>query len=198
MEEDSMKAKMLRGELYIATDPELAAERMRCREILWELNSVAPKHAQQQIPTLVSRLFANVGKNVWVEPPFRCDYGKNITVGDNFYCNFDCCFLDVCQINVGSNVLLGPAVQVYTASHPLSASLRREGYEDGSPITIGNDVWIGGGAILLPGVSIGSNVVIGAGSVVTKSIPDNVIAAGNPCKVLRPNASHREPPRQET
>ena len=121
-----------------------------------------------------------------IEPPFRCDYGSNILIGDNFYANFDCIILDVCPVTIGDNVLFGPRVCLFTASHPVDPSGRSSGLEFGKPISIGNDVWIGGGALINPGVTIGNASIIGAGAVVTRDIPDHVIAAGNPCRVVRP------------
>ena len=126
-----------------------------------------------------------VGKEVWIEPPFYCDYGSNITLGDNVFFNFNCVVLDVTPVVIGSRVLFGPAVQIYAATHPLSAAERRSGLEAGKPVEIGDDVWVGGGAIICPGVQIGPESVIGAGSVVTRNIPARVLAAGNPCRVIR-------------
>ena len=131
-------------------------------------------------------LFGSVGDEVWLQPPFYCDYGTNITLGTRVFFNFNCVVLDVCRVTIGSYTMFGPAVQIYTATHPLEAGLRRS-QEYGRPIVIGDDVWVGGGAIICPGVSIGSRTVIGAGSVVTRDLPDDVIAAGNPCRVIRPN-----------
>jgi maltose O-acetyltransferase len=129
-------------------------------------------------------LFAAGGDDVWLQPPFFCDYGSNISLGRKCFFNFNCIVLDVCRVTIGDHVLFGPAVQVYTATHPLDAELRRS-QEFGKPITIGSDVWIGGGAILCPGITVGSRTVIGAGSVVTRDVPDGVFAAGNPCRVIR-------------
>ncbi len=126
-----------------------------------------------------------MGKNVTIEPTFRCDYGRNIHIGDNFFANFDCIILDVCTVTIGSDVLFGPRVCLYTAAHPLDAEVRRSGLEYGQPIHIGDTVWIGGNAVINPGVSIGARSIIGSGSVVTKDIPPDVVAAGNPCRVIR-------------
>jgi maltose O-acetyltransferase len=134
---------------------------------------------------LIRELIPASGKGVWIEPPFFCDYGRNITLGDKVFFNFNCVVLDVAPVRIGSRVLVGPAVQIYAATHPLRAVERRTGLELGAPVEIGDDVWIGGGAIVCPGVRIGARSVIGAGSVVTRDIPEDVFAAGNPCRVVR-------------
>jgi maltose O-acetyltransferase len=166
---------MLAGELYDASDPELAAERARARELLARFNA-RPHRA------LLDELFASVGQDATIEPPFHCDYGFNISVGDRFYANVNCVFLDCAPIAIGDRVLFGPAVQLYAATHPVDAETRRRGLEYALPIAIGDDVWIGGGAIVLPGITIGDRAVIGAGSVVAKDIPADVVAVGNPCR----------------
>lgn len=180
----SEKEKMLAGELYNALDAQLTAERTRARRLIKALNATGEDEAEERAG-LVRELFGSVGEGFWIEPPFYCDYGAHITVGDHVYFNFNCTLLDVAPVSIGSRVLLGPGVQVYTATHPLSAAERRKGLEFAKPITIGDDVWIGGGAILCPGVNIGPRAVIGAGSVVTKDIPADTFAAGNPCRVIR-------------
>ncbi len=178
------RQKMLAGELYLASDPELSGLRERARQITGAYNSTRP--AERDVRrALLNRLLGKMGPRIEIEPPFRCDYGTNIILGDNFYANFGCIFLDVAEIRIGENVMLAPNVQLYTAHHPLDAKTRVSMLEMGTPINIGDNVWIGGGAIILPGVSIGENSVIGAGSVVTKDVPANVVAAGNPCRVLR-------------
>ncbi|MGF1749314.1 sugar O-acetyltransferase [Vibrio cionasavignyae] len=178
------KQKMLAGEPYLAWDPELYQARIRCREILKQLNDSIPDSPQWN--EAKETLIEQNGGGLYLEPPFRCDYGSNIQVGKNFYANFNCVILDVNLVEIGDNVLLAPNVQIYTAGHPLEAKARvDEGVEFGLPIKIGNNVWIGGGAIICPGVNIGDNTVIGAGSVVTKDIPSNVLAVGNPCKVIK-------------
>jgi maltose O-acetyltransferase len=179
----SEREKMIRGERYDPRDPELVAARVRARHLLQAYNATDPEDAGRE--RLLRELIPAAGTPVWIEPPFFCDYGWNITLGANFYCNFNCVVLDICPVSIGANVLLGPAVQLYAASHPLSPALRRTGIEDGAPITIGDDVWIGGGSIVLPGVSIGAGTTIGAGSVLTRDIPGGVLAAGNPCRVIR-------------
>ena len=179
----SEKDRMLAGEPYDASDPQLVAERKRARELCLALNALPPAFDTERA-ALLAELFG-AQSNVYVTPPFFCDYGRNITLGLNVYFNFNCIVLDVAPVRIGDNVLFGPAVQVYTATHPLDAALRRSGIESGKPIVIGDDAWIGGGAILNPGITIGARSVIGAGSVVTKDIPEDVFAAGNPCKVIR-------------
>jgi maltose O-acetyltransferase len=135
---------------------------------------------------ILSALFGQIGPRAEIVPPFYCDYGCHIFAEDNVYMNFGCVILDVCEVRIGRNVLFAPYVQVYAAHHPTDPAIRRGGHELGSPVTVGDDVWIGGGVILCPGVTIGSNTTIGAGSVVTRDIPANVVAAGNPCRVIRP------------
>ena len=178
------KEKMLAGELYMASDPKLTAERQRARSITRLYNSTS-EDEQDCRNRLIRQLFGKVGNNVYVESTFRCDYGYNIKVGDNFYANFDCIILDVREVNIGNNVFLAPGVNIYTATHPLEAKIRESLMEYGKPVNIGNNVWVGGGAIILPGVTIGDNAVIGAGSVITKDVPPGVVVAGNPCRVLR-------------
>ena len=178
------KEKMLSGELYNALDPQLSAERQRARLLFKTLNDTRDDQPEERAQ-LIRELLPHAGQSVWIEPPFFCDYGSNITLGDNVYFNFNCVVLDVAPVTIGSNVLFGPGVQIYAATHPLNAAVRRTGLEAGKPIVIGDDVWIGGGAILCPGIRIGSRTVIGAGSVVTRDIPDDAVAAGNPCRVLR-------------
>jgi maltose O-acetyltransferase len=178
------KKKMLIGELYDAADPVLANERIQARLLLKQLNdsrSDQPELRQQ----LLKELIPSQGEGLWIEPPFYCDYGTNISVGDKVYFNFNCIVLDVMKVTIGNNVLVGPAVQVYTAMHPMNWMDRARGLEFARPVTIGSDVWIGGGAVICPGVTIGNRSVIGAGSVVTKNIPDNVFAAGNPCRAIK-------------
>ena len=173
---------MLSGELYDASAPELVAERARAREFLVQFNiSAAPVAERQAI--LVGLLGLTAG--FYIEPPFYCDYGYNIELGPNFYANFNCVLLDPAPIKIGQNVLLGPGVHIYTATHPLAAQERRSGLKAAYPVEIGDDVWIGGGAIICPGVKIGAGSAIGAGSVVTRAIPAGVLALGNPARVVR-------------
>ena len=178
------KEKMLAGELYDALDPQLVAERKNARILFKTLNDsrVDQKEERNQ---LIKELIPNSGKDLWLEPPFYCDYGSNITVGDTVFFNFNCIILDVAKVTIGDRTLFGPNVQIYTASHPMDDELRAAGLEHGRPVHIGKDVWVGGGAIICPGVRIGDRTVIGAGSVITKDIPADVFAAGNPCKVIR-------------
>lgn len=178
------KQKMLRGELYNAIDTELSDERRQARLLLKQLNDTRDDQQELRLQILKD-LIPSQGAGLWIEPPFYCDYGSNISAGDKVFFNFNCVVLDVMKVTIGSNVLVGPSVQIYTATHPMDWKERATGLEFARPITIGSDVWIGGGAIICPGVTIGSRSVIGAGSVVAKDVPDDVFAAGNPCKVIR-------------
>jgi maltose O-acetyltransferase len=179
----SEKEKMLAGELYDPFDAELVQARERVRDLCQDLNASRERDQEVRRRILV-KLFGSGGESVWMQPPFYCDYGSNILLGERVFFNFNCIVLDVCQVKIGGFTLFGPAVQIYTATHPMNAEKRR-GPEYGKPIEIGSDVWVGGGAIICPGVKIGSKTVIGAGSVVTRDIPDEVFAAGNPCRVIR-------------
>lgn len=179
----SEKEKMLAGDYYDAGDETLVKEREDARELIYDFNNARPKEIEKKVRIL--RQLINAKGTFYIEPPFYCDYGYNIEIGDNFYANFGCVVLDVNRVIIGDNVLMAPNVQIYTATHPTDPKERLTGKEFAKPITIGDNVWIGGGAIICPGVTIGSNTTIAAGSVVTKDIPDNVIAAGNPCKVIR-------------
>jgi maltose O-acetyltransferase len=178
------KEKMINGELYDASDPQLIAERRRARDLCGELNRSRDGDIALRA-RLLGELFGGMGQGGWIEPPFHCDYGTNITLGDKVYFNFNCIILDPAPVTIGHRVQIGPAVQIYTATHPLSAAQRSAGPEFAKAIEIGDDVWIGGGAIICPGVHIGARSVIGAGSVVTRDIPADVFAAGNPCRVIR-------------
>lgn len=178
------REKMMAGELYIAADPELIAMRDRCRGLLHEFNHAHPDDREAG-PAAIRRLFGAIGGNFEIVPTFHCDYGSNIHAGDGFMANANCVILDVGEVRIGNNVLFGPAVQIYTAGHPLEADIRAAGPEFGLPITIGDRVWLGGGVIVLPGVTIGGNTVVGAGSVVTRDLPEDVLAVGNPCRVVR-------------
>jgi maltose O-acetyltransferase len=179
----SERDKMLAGELYDPLDPELVRARNRARDLCQDLNATREPDRDER-RRILKELFGRGGDSVWMQPPFFCDYGSNIVLGDRVFFNFNCVVLDVCRVEIGDYTLFGPAVQVYTATHPMNAVLRRK-QEFARPITIGSDVWVGGGAIICPGVTIGSRAVIGAGSVVTRDIPDGVFAAGNPCRVVR-------------
>lgn len=173
---------MLAGELYDANDPDLTAERRIARELTRAYNNSTESAERESI---LRSLFGAMGDGVFIEPPFYCDYGRYIVLGDRVYMNFGCVILDCGEVRIGSDVMLGPQVQIYAAHHPIPASERIKGPELGSTIRIGSRVWIGGGAIILPGVTIGEGSTIGAGSVVTADVPANVVAAGNPARVLR-------------
>jgi maltose O-acetyltransferase len=175
--------KMLAGDVYDPMDPELVAARGHARHLCQTLNATREAE-QQERGKILRELFGVGGDSVWVQPPFFCDYGSNIKLGERVFFNFNCVVLDVCPVLIGSFTIFGPAVQIYTPMHPLNAELRRR-EEFGRPVQIGSDVWVGGGAIILPGVRIGSRAVIGAGSVVTRHIPEGVLAVGNPCRVVR-------------
>jgi maltose O-acetyltransferase len=178
------KEKMLRGELYDALDAELIKDRRSARLLMKQLNDSRDDETELRQQVL-KQLIPSQGKRFWIEPPFFCDYGINITVGDKVFLNFNCTILDVMQVSIGNNVLIGPSVQIYTAMHPTNWEERAGGLEFAKPVTIGNDVWIGGAAVICPGVRIGNRSIIGAGSVVTRDVPDDVFAAGNPCRVVR-------------
>lgn len=179
----SEKEKMLAGQLYNALDEELVREREYAKDLIFQFNNTHPSEKKLKQDILKQLIVAK--GSFHIEAPFYCDYGYNIEVGDNFYANFGCIILDVNKVSIGNNVLFGPYVQVYTATHPVDPAERLTGKEFAKPIIIGDNVWIGGGTIICPGVKIGNNTTIGAGSVVTKDIPDNAVAFGNPCKVAR-------------
>jgi maltose O-acetyltransferase len=176
--------KMLAGELYNPLDPDLVAAREKARDLCQEFNATRERD-QVVRRRILTDLFGSGGDSAWMQPPFYCDYGCNIRLGRRVFFNFNCVVLDVCEVRIGEFTFFGPAVQIYTATHPMEAHLRRT-QEFGKPVAIGSDVWVGGGAIICPGVTIGSRTVIGAGSVVTRDVPDGVFAAGNPCRVIRP------------
>ena len=175
--------KMISGELYDPKDETLVEQRGRARHLTYMYNRT--EHDETTKRNQLCELFASIGDKIVVEPSFRCDYGYNIHVGENFYANFNCVILDVCPVHIGDNCMLAPGVQIYTATHPVDLSERTSGIEYGKPITIGDNVWIGGGAIINPGVHIGDNAVIASGAVVTKDVEKNVVAGGNPAKVIR-------------
>ena len=178
------KEKMLAGKLYNALDEELTSERTAARLLIKKLNNGSEEDTTERAEIL-KQLIPNSGKNLWLQPPFYCDYGYNITVGDGVFFNFNCVVLDVMEVKIGSRTLFGPNVQIYTATHPTNYKERATGLEFAKPITIGEDVWVGGNAVICPGVTIGNRTIIGAGSVVTRNIPSGVLAAGNPCRVIR-------------
>ncbi len=175
---------MLSGDLYDASDPTLVREREAARELTRRLNrTTETEHEARR--SLVSELFGSAGEDAYVDPPFRCDYGYNVHVGDGFYANFDCVILDVRRVEIGDNCLLGPGVHIYAATHPVDAARRIEGPEYGEPVTVGDDVWLGGRAVINPGVSIGDGSVVASGAVVTRDVPDGVVVGGNPARVIR-------------
>ncbi|MBC7969340.1 MAG: sugar O-acetyltransferase [Verrucomicrobia bacterium] len=178
------KQKMLAGELYLANGAELQAENQRACRLLRLYNQTTETEREKRFQTLQA-LFGAVGETPQIVPPFHCDYGSNIVVGDRFYMNYGGVILDCNTVHIGNDVLCAPYVQIYTAYHPTDPTVRLTGRELAAPIRIGNNVWLGGGAIICPGVTIGDNTTIGAGSVVVKDIPANVVAVGNPCRVLR-------------
>jgi len=179
----SEREKMLAGELYDPLDAELAEGHQRAREICRELNASKPGDTDGRM-RLITALLGTM-TDAWIEPPFYCDYGRNITLGRKVFFNFNCVVLDVMPVRIGNNTLFGPAVQIYTAMYPTDADERRRGLEFAKPVTIGNDVWVGGAVVICPGVTIGDRAVIGAGSVVTRDVPAESFSAGNPCRVIR-------------
>ena len=182
----SEKEKMLAGELYDASDPLLVQERQKARKLIHRLN-VSEYGNETAYRQILATLLPNAATDIWIEPPFYCDYGYNIYTRENIYFNFNCVLLDVMPIRIGSNVLLGPNVQIYTAAHPIDARKRREGPEFAKPVSIGDDCWIGGSAIISPGLTIGDRCIVGAGAVVTKDIPADTIVVGNPAKPVAGN-----------
>lgn len=180
----SEKDKMLAGELYLASDPELAAAHLRAQAILSQFNATSADDEDNR-RAFLTELFHHFGKAAVIKPVFRCDYGFNISLGARTFVNYDCVFLDCNLITVGDDVQIAPGVHIYTATHPTDAQIRRSGLEYALPVSIGDGVWLGGGAIVCPGVTIAENTVVGAGSVVTRDLPSNVVAAGNPCRVIR-------------
>jgi maltose O-acetyltransferase len=178
------KEKMLAGLPYQAQDPGLREERLQAKRLLRTYNASAPDAAVER-KALLKQLLGSSGEQIEVEPPFQCDYGYNLHVGENFYANYGCVVLDCAPVHIGANVFLGPGVHIYTAEHPLESGLRNQGIETARPVSIGDDVWIGGGVIIQAGVSIGAGSTIAAGSVVTRDIPSGVLAMGVPARVVR-------------
>ena len=178
------REKALAGLLYSPKDCELRKLHLRCKKLFGKLNSISPANEKKQ-NKIIKKLFGSCGENIHIQPPFYCDYGCNISVGENFFANYGCIILDVNKVTIGKNCMLAPNVSLFSATHPVRAEERYNGVELGYPITIGDNCWIGGGAIINPGVSLGNNVVVGAGAVVTKSFGDNVVIAGNPAKVIK-------------
>jgi maltose O-acetyltransferase len=180
----SEKEKMLAGELYLASDEILSKERFHARQLLKELNQRLPADIEHT-NKIVHSLFKSVGKDFGLEPPFFCDYGYNISVGDQVFINFNCTILDVTPVKIGNRSMFGPGVHIYAATHPLDAATRGSLLEFGEPVTIGEDVWVGGGAIICPGVTIGDRSIIAAGAIVTKDVPSDVIVGGNPARIIK-------------
>ena len=178
------KEKMLAGEMYNPADPLLSEERNKSRQTVRLYNQTLETEGEKRTKIL-KELLGSTGENIYMEPNIRFDYGGNIYVGENFYANFDCTILDVCEVRIGDNCMLAPGVQIYSATHPLNATDRNSGREYGKPVTIGNNVWIGGSAIINPGVTIGDNAVIASGAVVVKDVPDNVVVGGNPARIIK-------------
>ena len=181
----SEKEKSLTGKLYKASDRELSDDRKAARKLVHIFNTL-PFDDPEAGKEIIRKLFGHTGAEFLIEPPFHCDYGYNISIGENFYANFNLTILDCAKTTFGDNVLIGPNVGIYPATHPVHPELRAEQYEFALPVAIGSNVWIGGSVVINPGVSVGDNSVIGSGSVVTRDIPSGVVAAGNPCRVLRP------------
>ncbi|MBW9158422.1 MULTISPECIES: sugar O-acetyltransferase [Clostridium] len=177
------KEKMIGGKAYKAFGEELSSERQAAKEMTFDYNSLRPSEGNKQ-KEILKKLLGVVRNDFYIEPPFRCDYGYNISIGENFYSNYNCTILDCAKVTIGDNVMFAPNVSLFTAGHPIHFEPRNAGLEYAFPINIGNNVWLGGGVIVNPGITIGDNVVIGSGSVVTKDIPPNSIAVGNPCKVI--------------
>jgi maltose O-acetyltransferase len=180
----SAKDLMLEGELYDASDPDLVAAHLRAQSILVRFNATTAD-AEEERRAILTELLVGLGSATVIRPVFRCDYGFNVSIGDRTFVNYDCVFLDCNLITIGDDVQIAPGVHIYTATHPVDATTRRSGLEYALPVSIGDGVWLGGGSIICPGVTIAENAVVGAGSVVTRNLPANVVAAGNPCRVLR-------------
>lgn len=178
------KQKAHAGQLYNPNDKTLKDQRDRCKELCFEYNRIKPTKSDER-KRLIKSLLGKTADNFLIEQPFYCDYGYNIEIGDNFYANHNCCVLDSAKVIFGDNVFIGPNCGFYTAEHPLDVKIRNEGLEYARPITVGNNVWFGGNCVVLSGVTIGDNTVIGAGSVVSRDIPSNVVAVGNPCRVIK-------------
>lgn len=180
----NQRERMLVGLPYKAWLDGLGEERLACKRKIYAFNRLSPDE-WSKVPELLKQILGKTGKNVYIEAPFHCDYGWNIEVGENFFANYNFTVLDVGKVTIGKNAQIAPNVSIYTAGHPIHPDSRNSGYEYGIPVTIGDNVWIGGNTVIMPGVVIGDNVVIGGGSVVTKDIPDWSLAVGNPCRVIR-------------
>lgn len=175
---------MLNSKIYNVADPQLVIERNNTRRLIILCNQTSETEGPKRT-ALLKELFGSTGDILFIEPFFRCDYGYNIYIGENFYANFDCVILDVCEVRIGDNCLIGPGVHIYTVAHPLNPYERIVGWEYGKPVNIGNNVWIGGRAVINPGINIGNNVVVASGTVLTRDVPDNVVVGGNPSKVIK-------------
>ncbi|HSI77028.1 MAG TPA: sugar O-acetyltransferase [Lunatimonas sp.] len=186
------KEKMMAGQLYLASDEELSEERLTARKILKKLNDSAPEDIRLR-NELFKELLGEIGNEFWIEPPFYCDYGYNIRAGHQVYFNFDCVILDVSQVIIGDRCLFGPKVQIYAATHPINWKVRGSLLEYGAPVSIGSDVWVGGGAIICPGVTIGDRSIIAAGAVVTRDVPADVLVGGNPARIIKKLENKDEP-----
>ena len=176
--------KMISGEVYEATHPELQRRLMITRKKLWEFNHMNPDDTEA-MNTIIRSLLGNCGQHIHINQPFHCDWGCNIHIGENFFANFNLTILDEAPVKIGGNAFIGPNVSIYTACHPIEPEQRNTGIEWAEPVSIGDNVWIGGSVTILPGVTIGNNVVIGAGAVVTRDIPDSVVVAGNPARIIK-------------
>jgi len=180
----TQKERMINGLLYNPNDKDIITEQAKCLELLYDFNQTKPSELAKRVEILKS-LLGSIGDNCYIEPPLRTNWGKNTHFGDGVYANFNLTLVDDADIFIGDNVMFGPNVTIATASHPIDPVLRKKGYQYNMPVYIGNNVWIGAGAIIMRGLKIGENSIIGAGSVVTKDIPPNVIAVGNPCRIMR-------------
>ncbi len=178
------REKMLNGELYSPSDPELRKMHLHVKKLFGKYNKLDPSNEKKQ-DKLIKKILGSTGEKVHIQPPFYCDYGVNISVGENFFANYGCIILDVNKVTIGKNCMLAPNVCIFSATHPVRAEERYNGVELGLPITIGDNCWIGGGAIINPGVTLGNNVVVASGAVVTKSFKDNVLIGGVPAKIIK-------------